>query len=145
MGEFSSFPWPGKSKLLSSFTLIFSASGLQNKRCFNWLSTRPSKQNITISYGFVFDPRPFYTEQQIPETKGIYWCITKEVNTHTCISLCTHTLILTNRRENAMRCQAPAQYTAILGAGFYNFHIPLGHSRPSALGRQKRQPESSLT
>lgn len=46
----------------------------------------------------------------------------------------THTLILTNRRENALRCQAPPQATAVLGAGFYNFHTPLGISRSSAPG-----------
>lgn len=106
MGEVSSFPWPGKSKLLSSFTLIFSASGIQNRRCFNWLSTRPSKQYITISYDFAFDPRPFYIEQQIPETKEIYLCITKEVNSYTCISLCTHTHTHTDLNKHERKCCA---------------------------------------
>ena len=47
----------------------------------------------------------------------------------------THTLILTNRRENALRYQEPPQATAVLGASFYHFHTPLGISRSTAPGR----------
>lgn len=46
----------------------------------------------------------------------------------------SHTLILTNRRENALRYQAPPQATAVLGASFYHFHTPLGISRSAAPG-----------
>jgi len=45
-----------------------------------------------------------------------------------------HILVLTNRRENALQEQEPPEATAVLGAGFYNFHIPLRISRSSAPG-----------
>lgn len=49
-----------------------------------------------------------------------------------------HTYLM-NRRENALRCQAPPQATLVLGADFYYFHIPLRISGTSAPGGHKQK------